>query len=278
MVAEGGFSFVYRAEQIQWRRRVAVKVFKLERGDEALRQAFIQEGAIQNELSRHTMAIVPSYDVGTWVDVDGQPRVFTVLEWLDGRTLAEVLREERRGGGSAAWSLARVIEVMAPVAEALAVAHAAGIAHRDVKPPNVFLVEERGRRGARLLDFGVAKLAADHGGGFHSTGGRISAFTLAYAAPEQLRRNLGATGPWTDVYALALVCVDLLLGRRRDDADDPVLAAARVSDPAARPTPARLGVSVPAAVEAVFARALAVSPAERFPDAGSFWSALVAGA
>ena len=281
LASEGGFAYVYRAEQILWRRPVAVKVFKFDRGDESLRDAFVKEGALLNELSRRTTAIVQSYDVGTWVDAGGRHRVFTVLEWLDGKTLAQRLSAER-ATGPAPWSLSQVLAEMGPVADALAVAHAAGVAHRDVKPANIFLVEMDGtggrarKRATKLLDFGVAKVAAEQAGGFLATGGRMAAFTLAWAAPEQLSKRHGATGPWTDVYALALVCSDLLAGRRRPDADDPVRATLRFTDPSARPTPARLGVEVTPAVEAVFERALGIEPATRYPDVATFWSALVA--
>ena len=277
LVSEGGFGYVYRAEQVRWGRPAAIKVFKLERGDEAIKQAFIKEGALLSELSRHTTAIVQSYDVGTWVDGNGRPRVFTVLEWLDGRTLGEEMAEARRAppGTPRGWPMERVIEVLGPIAEALGVAHARGIAHRDVKPANIFLVEQEGRRVTKLLDFGVAKVAAEHEAGFQSTGGNIAAFTVGYAAPEQLSRRHGTSGPWTDVYSLALVCVELLAGRRAFDSDDPLAATKRFTMEAPPPTPGNLGLAVSAEVDEVFERALAPDAADRYPDAATFWHALV---
>jgi serine/threonine protein kinase len=271
-VAEGGFGYVYRAWNLRWRRPVAVKVFKpfLSPADqEMLREAFIKEGAILNELSRKTTAIVQSYDVGTWSRPDGVALLFTVLEWLEGRSLADATALEPGG-----WPLERVVETLSPVADALAVAHGSGVAHRDVKPRNIFLVEEGGGRAAKLLDFGVAKVAAERGRGFQSTGGKLSAFTVDYAAPEQIARTHGPTGPWTDVYSLALVCVERMLGRHPHAGVDVLEAMTRARDPARRPTPRALGLDVGDAVEAVFARALSVEPGERFPDAAAFWSAL----
>ncbi len=266
-VAEGGFGYVYRAWHVRWSRPVAVKVFKPQLSvveAEELKQAFIKEGALLNELSRKTTAIVQSYDVGTFIRPDGTPLLFTVLEWLEGRSLHE---EARATPGP--WPLVRVLATLAPVAEALAVAHASGVAHRDVKPRNIMLGES-----AKLLDFGVAKVAAERGRGFQSTGGKLTAFTVDYAAPEQISKMHGPTGPWTDVHALALVCVELLAGRHPLGEVDVVKAMARLRDPARRPTPRTAGVEVSDAVEAVFAKALAVEPSERFQDVGAFFTAL----
>ncbi|MEZ4474694.1 MAG: serine/threonine-protein kinase [bacterium] len=272
-VAAGGFGFVYRARQIRWDRPVAVKVFRptFSAADEAwLHQAFVKEGALLTSLSRRTTGIVQSYDLSSWERPDGSRLLYTVLEWLDGRPLSAAL-------GDGAWSLDRTLAVIRPVAQALAVVHEAGVAHRDVKPGNIFLVEEEGVVGVKLLDFGVAKVAAERAGGFKSTAGKVSAFTVGYAAPEQLSRSVGATGPWTDVYALALVAVEMLAGQRPyGDDSDVIRAMARARDPVRRPTPRSLGVDVPAAVEAVFAQALAVEPARRHPDAGAFLRALEA--
>jgi len=278
LVAEGGFGFVYRARHLRWDRPVAVKVYKLDAADDELRRAFVKEGALLNDLSRRTTAIVQSYDVGTWRDPSGHARIFTVLEWLDGASL-DVVQTRRRSEGAAAWSLEEVVRALDPVAEALAVAHRHGIAHRDVKPANVMLVEEQGERTAKLLDFGVAKVAREHADGFQGTWGKVRTFSAGYAAPEQLSRAHGPTGPWSDVYSLAVVCVELLAGRRLLVGDgDPVRAMVHRADPSFRPTPSTVGVPVAPLVEAVFARALAVAPAERYPDAASFWSALRAAA
>lgn len=274
-VAEGGFGHVYRATHLRWQRPVAVKVFKpfLSPDDTELRAAFIKEGALLTELSRKTTAIVQSYDIGTWQSPRGVALLFTVLEWLDGRPLSAELGPDR-----APWPLERVIEVLTPVAQALAVAHASGVAHRDVKPGNVFLLDATpGTPAVKLLDFGVAKVAAERARGFQSTGGKVTAFTIGYAAPEQIARSHGPTGPWTDVYALALMATELLVGHRIYG-DDPLEAMAQARDPQKRPTPRALGALVSDAVEAVFAQALAVDPTLRPREAGVFWSALTAAA
>lgn len=266
LVAEGGFAHVFKAQHLRWRRPVAVKVFKQRASPTAhdeVKEAFIKEGALLNELSRKTTAIVQSYDVGTCTTPDGVPHLFTVLEWLEGRSLADAIQQERKRGDPP-WGLDRVLATLAPVAEALEVAHASGIAHRDVKPRNVFLVEETGLPWVKLLDFGAAKVARERTGGFMSTGAGPVALTARYAAPEQLDKRLGPSGPWSDVWSLALLTVELLLGKH------PFAEGQRHE----RPTPRRMGVWVPDPIEHALDRALAPSPQERPPEAGAFWRSM----
>jgi serine/threonine protein kinase len=275
-VDEGGFGYVYRATHLLWQRPVAIKLSKrsLYVDDPELERSFIREGGLLNELSRRTTSIVQSYDVGLWRDSPEGPLLFTALEWLDGCTLADALRRERKRRVPNGWSLERVLTTLGPIAEALAVAHEHGIAHRDLKPGNVFLVSDGERTTPKLLDFGVAKVAAEHVEGFAATSARLGGFTARYAAPEQLARELGASGPWTDVYALALVCVELMLARHPLQHGSDLLT--RTGEVSAEPAPGMLGLPVAPEVDAVFTRALAVRPERRFRDARTFWDALVA--
>jgi formylglycine-generating enzyme required for sulfatase activity len=129
----------------------------------------------------------------------------------------------------------------------------------------------------KILDFGIAKVVQDAqkmAGSFAKTSGQITSFTPAYGAPEQFSRANGATGPWTDVFALALVCTEVLSGRDPLEGDDFVQLAFSTSNPASRPTPRARGAGVTDAVEGVFARALAVKPEERYATVGEFWSSL----
>lgn len=215
-VAEGGFSFVYRGRHLGFDHDIAVKVFKpMHAGPDAerLKASFLREGALVSDLSTRTTRIVRSYDVGTYRTDSDQELLFIVLQWLQGETLAQLLWRERREQGAWGWSLRRVIEVLEPIADALRIAHAHGVAHRDIKPSNIHL----GPEGTKLLDFGVAKDAGRSGEGFAETSQQASAFSVAYAAPEQLDKSLAPTGPWTDVYGLAIVCVELLAGKHPFD-------------------------------------------------------------
>jgi len=287
-VGEGGFAVVYRAMHTIWNKPVAIKFFSelssisIDQRDE-MQQAFINEGALLTELSSQTAAIVQARDVGTYTTPEGRWMPFMVLEWLEGRSLEEVLADENAAGRSR-WSLQEVLRILGPVAAALDVAHGRGIAHRDIKPPNIFVLGEDPRApnvAVKILDFGVAKMITDNTqmkAALAKTGSNITSFTPQYGAPEQFSRSYGATGPWTDVFALALVAVEMLVGRAALEGDDLVQLAFSSGNPENRPTPRRLGATVPDAVEAVFAKALSVAPIARFARAGEMWEALEAAA
>ena len=284
VVGEGGFAVVYRATHLLWKRPVAVKVFKAlgDVGTEhrgKLLDEFIREGALLADLSERSAAIVQARDVGMLTTKKGEQVPYMVLEWLEGATLESIILKEKEAGAPAR-TVDETIRLLEPAAEALALAHMKGIAHRDVKPPNIFVLGDPRSPAAtvKILDFGIAKVVQDvqkMAGAFAKTSGQITSFTPAYGAPEQFSRAHGATGPWTDVFALALVCVEVLTQRDPLDGDDFMQLAYASSNPALRPTPRVRGVAgVSDAVEAVFARALAVKPQERYPSAGDFWNAL----
>jgi formylglycine-generating enzyme required for sulfatase activity/serine/threonine protein kinase len=283
LVGEGGFAVVYRAQHTIWNQPVAIKFFNglssapIDQRDEFKNQ-FIQEGALLTELSSQTASIVQARDVGTYTTPDGQWMPYMVLEWLDGQAL-DTLLEREQAAGTGPWDLEQVITLLAQVANALDVAHGKGIAHRDIKPANIFVLGEQPRLSATLkvLDFGVAKMMSDNTqlkAAMAKTGMNITSFTPQYGAPEQFSRSYGATGPWTDVYALALVALEMLTGKAALDGDDIVQLAFSTGNPERRPTPRNLGVAVSDAVEAVFHKALAIHPHDRFARAREFWSAL----
>lgn len=285
LVGEGGFAVVYRAQHTIWKKPVAIKFFNgLSSAPpdqrEQFQSAFIQEGALLTELSSQTASIVQARDVGAYTTPDGVWMPFMVLEWLEGAALDEVL-ERDRAERRPPWSLPEVVRLLGQAAAALDVAHGRGIAHRDVKPANLFVVgDPRSSRAIlKVLDFGVAKMMADNTqlqAALAKTGTSITSFTPQYGAPEQFSRSYGATGPWTDVYALALVAVEMLTGRPGLDGSDLIQLGFASSNPQRRPTPRALGVDVPDGVEAVFQRALEVDPQRRYPRAGELWEALEA--
>ena len=182
---------------------------------------------------------------------------------------------QERADQAAPWSVARVVQILEPVVVALDVAHASGVAHRDVKPSNIFLLQENSKiGGVKLLDFGVAKVVEDLADGFDETGTGLGGYTPRYGSPEQFARRHGSTGPWSDVYSLAMVCVELLAGRYPLDAEQFGQLVFAVCDKDVRPTPRTAGVDLGDAVEAVFLKALAVNVDERYRTMVEFWDAL----
>ena len=281
-VGEGGFSVVYLAEHTIWRQPVAIKCFKVlanapEDQREGLLSGFIQEGKLMASLSSRSAAIVQARDVGTFTTPDGQWLPYMVLEWLEGKPLDIALYDENRAGLPARL-IHEIVVLLDPAAAALEIAHSRGIAHRDIKPANFFVLgDPRGIDAyVKVLDFGIAKVMSDHAAvAMAQTGTEITAFTPNYGAPEQFSRTHGATGPWTDVFAMALILVEMLRGGAPAlEGNDLVQLAVASRDPSRRPTPRTFGLEVTDAVEQVFLTALATSPGDRYRTMGQFWAAL----
>jgi formylglycine-generating enzyme required for sulfatase activity len=282
VVGEGGFATVYRAMHVIWKRPVALKVFRTlvdfsEQDRQKLLDEFIQEGALLAELSARTAAIVQARDIGMLDGEGGESIPFMVLEWLEGGTLEAVLADEK-ARNLPLRSAVEAVALLDPAAEALALAHRKGIAHRDIKPGNIFVIgDPRGDAQVKLLDFGIAKVvshAQKMAGSFTKTSGQVTAFTPAYGAPEQFSRTHGSTGPWTDVFSLALMVVETVTGREALEGDDFIQLAISAANLERRPTPRTLGATVTDAFENVMAKAVSVKPADRHQTAGEFWNAL----
>jgi serine/threonine protein kinase len=281
-VGEGGFGVVYAGHHLGFDEPVAVKCLKVDSTDvtpgqrERFLKNFIGEGKILYRLSATCPSIVRAIDVGAAVSPRGSWTPYLVLEWIRGITLEDDLAE-RRERGMRGRTLAEAIDLLEPAARALEAAHEQDVVHRDVKPANLILADVRGRKTLKVLDFGVAKVMSTATARRQAnTGVSFQAFTLPYAAPEQLDSGRGGTGPWTDVYALALVFVEVIAGRRAYRGNDAPGVYLEAVDEQRRPTLRALGLEVPDEVERVLSRALAVDPRNRFTTAGEFWAALSA--
>lgn len=285
LVGSGGYGVVYRARHLRLDSPVALKVLRIASSvDPERRAALIKRFAAEGRLAfglggRHSsIARVLECGLVCVASEPAGPLPYLAMEWLDGLSLSQQL-QLWRCEGRAPLSLEVTLALLTPIAEALAAAHDLGIAHRDVKPANIMLAQRGTERSAVLLDFGLAKASVLVGNTterFDESDEAPPAFTPGYAAPEQWLRRLGATGPWTDVHALALVCVELLTGRHPFEAEDTQQLLAACVDPEVRPLPRRFGIPCARSVELVFERALCVTPRDRFRDARSFWSALCA--
>jgi eukaryotic-like serine/threonine-protein kinase len=213
VVGAGGFGKVYAAFHVGLGARVAIKV---PRTDDLAPSVvpdtiamFLEEGRTLKRLRHPNLA--GALDVGLLPpDAQGTALPYLVIEWFEGPTLRDWLRENPQPlDRHEAWSLIR------PVFEAIAYAHAEGIAHRDIKPANIILERKSdGRLVPRVIDLGIAKVLGNmdrsQPEATYTTSPR-RAFTHKYAAPEQITGL--RTGPWTDVYTLALLLLELLAGR-----------------------------------------------------------------
>lgn len=278
VVGEGGFGVVYRAHHVRLDGPVALKVLKLPDDPvarDAMVAAFENEGKILFSLATRHDGFVRVLESGSLLSPTGLSTPYLVLEWLDGVTL-DVELQHRRKWGLPSMSFQEMIALLDSPVRALAAAHCEGIAHRDVKPGNLFLTMRDEVLMPKVLDLGTAKLIEQSIGAtsvFSRTGGAACSFTQAYGAPEQWLRELGATGPWTDVHALALLCVEVLTGRPPYEGYPASIVNACL-DEDRRPTPKSFGLDVPNRVEKAFQRALAVDPRDRFREAGEFWQAV----
>ncbi len=283
VVGRGGFGVVYRAHHLGFNEKVAVKCLRIPQtlsgaARDEFETNFLAEGRLLHQLSRATAGIVQALDVGAVVSPNKTWTPFIVLEWLDGQSL-EANFAERRSTGLGGRSLRAAVELLDSAARALALAHEQGIAHRDIKPANLFLAEVGGRKTLKVLDFGIAKVVSESESftkAFEETGASLQAFTARYGSPEQFSRRYGATGPWSDVFSLALVLVEAVVGHSALEGSDAAQLFIAAADTNRRPTLRALGADPGAAIDAVLEVALAVDPKERYANASLFWEALLA--
>jgi eukaryotic-like serine/threonine-protein kinase len=190
LLGRGGTAEVWRATDEALQRSVALKLVTVSGGEDAHRVG--DEARLLAKLSHP--GLVPVYDAGT----DDAGRPWVVMELVDGETLADTIR---RG----VLPAERTAEIGARLADALAYVHGQGLVHRDVKPGNVLL---GGDGRVRLTDFGIARLVD----AARVTATGLTVGTAAYLSPEQVTAE--PVGPPADVYALGLVLLECLTGKR----------------------------------------------------------------
>jgi eukaryotic-like serine/threonine-protein kinase len=245
-LGRGGMGTVYEARDGSLERRVAVKVIRddmLGRPEAADR--FRHEALVAASFAHPNVVTV--YDFG----ITDNARGYLVMERLNGESLRETLRRDGR------LTLPRTLHVMRGVCQAVDAAHRRALVHRDLKPDNIFLTKEE---IPKVLDFGIAKFVqpALDSTVLTATGAVVG--TLGYMSPEQVRG--GAPNPSWDLWALAVVAYEMLVGERP-------FAEARSLDslPAvAAGTWIRLTgrqPELPSSLDSVFARAFSLDPAER---------------
>ncbi|MFE3544993.1 serine/threonine-protein kinase [Nocardia sp. NPDC059177] len=253
LLGRGGMGSVYLARHPRLTRSDALKV--LLRTDPTVRQRFLREAELVARLEHPN--IVPVYDRGA-----EQDRLWIAMRFIDGTDCAQLLR-------AGPLAPARAVGIITAVAAGLDHAHRHGIVHRDVKPANILLSEHPDGDRVFVTDFGIAHPIGDSA--VTACGALIA--TPAYAAPEHIT---GAEpGIRADVYALGCTLFELLTGVV-PFARPSALAVlnAHLGDPP--PRPSALDPSMPAAFDAVIARAMAKDPADRFAGCGELATAATA--
>lgn len=257
IVASGGMATIYAATDLRLDRTIAVKIMHPHLAqDEKFVERFIREAKAAASLSHPN--IVAVLDQG-W-NQGGTPCVFIVMELIEGSTLRDYLFEQ----GPA--SVEQTLQMLMPVASALAAAHKMGIVHRDIKPENI-LVSKEGR--IKIADFGLARGALL--GTTLTAESSVILGSVSYLSPEQVQR--GVADSRSDIYSLGIVLFELLTGTKPYQGEDPVQIAIRhVNDRV--PAPSSINPAIPKEIDELVLSATDVNPDKRPKDGAEFFDQL----
>jgi serine/threonine-protein kinase len=254
MIATGGMSTVYRGLDVRLDRPVALKVMDSRYAhDQQFLTRFQREARAVARLK--DPGLVSVYDQG----FDAQ-HPFLVMELVEGGTLRELLHERGPMPPHA------VAAVLAPVLSGLAVAHRAGLVHRDVKPENVLISDDG---DVKIADFGLVRAIAEA----KITSTSVILGTAAYLSPEQV--GTGDAGPRSDVYAVGVLAYELLTGDTPFKGDTALSVAYQRMDNDVPPPSAAIA-GIPAQFDELVLCATARDPADRFADAQDMGTELAA--
>jgi serine/threonine-protein kinase len=254
MIATGGMSTVYRGLDVRLDRPVALKVMDSRyANDQQFLTRFQREARAVARLK--DPGLVSVYDQG----FDAQ-HPFLVMELVEGGTLRELLHERGPMPPHA------VAAVLAPVLSGLAVAHRAGLVHRDVKPENVLISDDG---DVKIADFGLVRAIAEA----KITSTSVILGTAAYLSPEQV--GTGDAGPRSDVYAVGVLAYELLTGDTPFKGDTALSVAYQRMDNDVPPPSAAIA-GIPAQFDELVLCATARNPADRYADAQDMGTELAA--
>src|SRR5438128_5498432 len=224
LVKRGGMGAVYRGKHVLMDKTVAIKVLRPSLAvDDAVVARFSREAKAASKISHpHAVSVTDFGEAENGV-------VFLVMEYLDGRTLKEVIQSE------GAFTLDRTVEIVRQVAGALDAAHGQGVVHRDLKSDNIMLVRHNSEDWAKVLDFGIAKIQRTEGAhDVDLTAPNLVVGTPQYMSPEQCSQTQPLDAR-SDVYSLGIILYEMLAGRVPFTGESPtVIMMKQVQD--ARPS------------------------------------------
>ena len=249
---EGGMGTVYRATHVLMEKTVAIKVLRPSlAADEKIVARFSREARAASRISHPNALSVTDFGE------DENGIVFLVMEYLSGRTLKQVIRED------GPLPLQRAVEITRQVADALNAAHQQGVVHRDLKSDNIMLVDTMASDHAKVLDFGIAKInEPDEKRDIELTAPNLVIGTPAYMSPEQCSQD-SPIDSRSDIYSLGVILFEMLVGHVPFTADSPTMVMMKQLQ---EPVPSVLDErpDLPPTVGRVIARAMAKLPANRY--------------
>jgi len=248
-LGHGGMGVVYLAFDSVVRREVAIKTLRDAPSSKAL-EMFYRECDVLARMSHPN--IVEIFDRGEF-EQDGVRKPYFVMPRLPGETLERLIRSS-----SQRLNVERSVEIFTQICRGLHAAHENGLVHRDMKPSNIFVMDDY---SVKIIDFGVTHMMVDSKKSLDPKG------TLLYMAPEQLERK--PVSPLTDVFALGIICYETLTQRRpfeRKSEEEIVEAILHhIPPPVSEINP---GISLP--ISRVVHKAMAKQPYNRFASAADF--------
>lgn len=253
LLGYGGMAEVHKGRDLRLGRDVAIKMLRTDLArDDTFQLRFRREA--QNAASLNHPAIVAVYDTGEERGSSGETLPYIVMEFVNGRTLKEVLAVEGR------LMPRRALEITAEICAAIDFSHRHGIIHRDIKPGNVMLTQTG---QVKVMDFGIARALASGASTMTQTSAVIG--TAQYLSPEQARGE--SVDARSDVYATGCVLFELLCGQPPFVGDSPVSVAYQHVREEAK-APSLINRDVPPSVDAIVLKALAKNPVNRYQSAG----------
>ncbi|WP_067833480.1 Stk1 family PASTA domain-containing Ser/Thr kinase [Actinomadura kijaniata] len=254
VIGRGGMAEVYRARDLRLDRVVAIKTLRSDLARDPIFQARFRREA-QSAASLNHPSVIAVYDTGE--DTIGDTQIpYIVMEYVDGSTLRDLLRENR------ALLPEKALEITDGILRALDYSHRGGIVHRDIKPANVMLTRAH---EVKVMDFGIARAMHDAASTMTQTAQVIG--TAQYLSPEQARGERVDTR--SDIYSTGCVLYELLTGQPPFTGDSPVAIAYQHVREEPVP-PSQVDPDIPQWADAIVLKAMAKDADHRYQTANEF--------